>query len=159
MASATTISEPVTEYLERVRELYADIREWMSEEPGVTFSEDEKTRLNEEYTGPYKAPILKVARKQRPFLTFVPKGAYVVGAMGRVEALGPLGSETLVWVEEGGPAIAFRQSAGGDVEVLHGRPLFPGVSQGWAWVDNSRRRLVHLDRKVFLSKVVRALSE
>ncbi|MBM4037006.1 MAG: hypothetical protein FJ290_00710 [Planctomycetes bacterium] len=158
MASTATTNEAVAEYLERVEELYANVREWMSDEPGVEFSEG-KTRLNEEYTGPYAAKVLKVKLNGGKALSFVPKGAYFIGARGHLDVSGPLWRETLVWVDEDGPAIAFKETAEGQVEVLQGRPMYPGVPRGWAWVDNSHRRLVHLDRKVFFRKLLRALTE
>ena len=158
MASTATRNGTIREYLKRVEELYGSVRDWMSDRPGIKFLRGE-TRLNEQYSGPYKARVLKVAQAGGPAFTFVPKGAYSIGDRGQVDVEGPLGSESLVWVEEGAPGIAFRELADGRIESLRGRPMFPGVPEGWAWVDSARRRLVHLDRDVFLKDVIGSLSE
>ena len=50
---------------------------------------------------------------------------------------------------EGGPSIGFRFSRGVPAEQVRGRALFPGVEEGWAWVDEGRRTLLHLDRRTF----------
>ncbi|MBM4032886.1 MAG: hypothetical protein FJ291_14015 [Planctomycetes bacterium] len=158
MASTATTNEFVAEYLEHLEELYANVREWMADQPGVEFSEG-RTRLNEEYGGRYTAKVLKVKLNGGKGLTFVPKGAYFIGARGHVDVSGRVWCETLVWVDKDGPAIGYKETAEGHAEVLQGRPMYPGVPRGWAWVDDWHGCLVHLNRKTFLHKLLKALTE
>ena len=148
----------INEYLGRLRQLYESVREWMLDaEPDVQFRETE-TELNEEWTGPYRAPSLVMVRGAGFDLRFMPQGLYMLGGRGRVDVRSRLGSEMIMWVEEGGPAIASWVSDEGRLEESTGRPMFPGVPEGWAWVDDSRRQLLHLDRGVFVEEIVRRLS-
>lgn len=56
-----------------------------------------------------------------------------------------------MWVRSGGPAIGFKFSRGADEapDELSGRSMFPGIAEGWAWSDEDRGQLVHLDLPVF----------
>lgn len=146
----------VQTYLQRVDQLYADIRNWISAlEPTAHFSETE-IELDEEATGPYKAKSLDIARPGCPSLRFIPQGRYMVGAEGGVDMRSRLGREVLVWVRAGGPAVGFRFSkdAGQAPEELIGRPMFPGIAEGWAWSDEDRGDLLHLDLAVFRDRIL-----
>lgn len=159
MTTTMTATDAVAEYLERLEDLYCQVREWLeAEEPTPTFRLSD-VALNEELVGRYKAKRLEVTRSDGLKVTFLPKGLCVVGARGRVDVAGPLGPEILVWVEEGGPALGFREGDEGSIEMVSGRPMYPGLAEGWAWVDNAGTRLRHFDRDVFLERVVRSLSE
>ena len=146
----------VQTYLRRVQQLYADVREWMTAlEPDVQISES-PVNLVEQATGPYEAKSLEIARPGRASIRLVPRGRYMVGAEGRVEVRSRFGRETLVWVRTGGPAIGFRPSTkeGEILEELVGRPMFPGIAEGWAWSDDDRLELKHLDCAVFCNQVL-----
>ena len=158
MTASVNVDAGIKEYLGRVRKLYGSVREWaLGIEGDVQFRETE-IELNEEFTGPYRVPSLEVVRGAGPDLRLMPRGIYMLGGRGRVRVQSRLGSEMIVWVEEGGPGIAFQVAAGGRVQESTGRPMFPGVPEGWAWVDDAGRQLVHLDRDVFVEKIVGRLS-
>jgi hypothetical protein len=156
MAVQTDPRTNVNTYLLRVAELYADVRTWMASlEPSSQFSEID-VELNEEVTGSYKAKTLEVTRTGRPSIQLVPRGRYMIGAEGRVDVQSHLGREVLVWVRAGGPAVGFQFSSGGGraPEELLGRQMFPGVAEGWAWSDEDRRELLHLDLAVFRDRIL-----
>lgn len=151
MAAGTIATENVRNYLQRVDRLYADVRDWMTAlEPDAQFSET-TVELDEMATGPYEAKCLEIARSGKPALRLVPRGRYMLGAEGMVEAYGLLGREILVWVRAGAPALGFRfSSANGEgPEEVYGDPMFPGVAEGWAWNDEEGGELLHLDPTVF----------
>ena len=159
MAAQAIAITNVQTYLQRVRQLYDDVRGWMTAlEPNSQFSETE-IELDEEATGPYKAKRLEIARTGRPALRFGPRGRYMVGAEGRVDVQSDLGRETLVWVGAGGPAVGFRFSPGsGEApEELTGPPMFPGIAEGWAWSDEDHAQLVHLDFAVFRDRILNSI--
>jgi hypothetical protein len=146
----------VDTYLQRVDQLYGDLRKWMAVlEPNAQFSET-VIQLAEEATGSYEAKSLEIARPGRPALRFIPHGRYMVGAEGSVDVRSRLGREILVWVRAGGPAVGFRFSPGsGEApEELSGRPMFPGIAEGWAWSDEDRGELKHLDLEVFRDHIL-----
>ena len=158
MVSQDKTAEDVRRYASRLRELYDQVKQWIAEsEPDARFSES-AVQQNEEISGPYTVASLEVGRKAGPALRFVPRGMYMIGAQGRVDVKSRLGSETLVWVAAGGPAIHFRITVGGVTEPeVAGRPLFPDVEEGWAWVDPGRRRLLHLDGEVFRTQILESI--
>jgi hypothetical protein len=80
----------------------------------------------------------------------------MIGALGLVEVRSRLGRETLVWVMEGGPAVAFRDPPdGGPVpDELLGDAMFPGIVEGWAWADGDWPALEHLDLSVFRHRIL-----
>lgn len=156
MAAQAVAIANVQTYLQRVDRLYADVRRWMSAlEPDAQFSETQ-IDVVEEATGPYKAKSLEIARPGRPALRLIPRGRYVLGAEGRVDVRSRLGPEVLVWVREGGPAVGFRFAPGTAEapEELSGRPMFPGIAEGWAWSDEDRGELKHLDQSVFRDRIL-----
>ena len=156
MATQTIAIANVTTYLQRIERLYSDVRNWMAAlEPSAQFSET-PIELVEEATGPYQAKSLEIARPSRPALRLIPQGRYVIGAEGRVDVRGRLGREILMWVRAGGPAVGFRSSPGNGkiLEELIGPPMFPGIAEGWAWSDEDRGELKHLDKDVFRDDIL-----
>ena len=159
MAATMTQTDVVSEFQERLRELYENVKEWIrEEEPKAKFTES-SVELNEQFTGRYKAKSLTVIRPGQDALTFTPKAATVIGARGWVEVRSGWGYEDLFWVYPGGALIGFEESADGGVLVSPGHRLYPGVPEGWAWDDGEKMRLRHLTRDVFLKHVLRRLSE
>jgi hypothetical protein len=159
MGAQALATANVQAYLQRVRQLYDDVSNWMTTlETNSKFSETE-IELSEEATGPYKATILEIARPGRPAIQLVPRGRYMVGAEGRVDVQSGLGREILVWVQAGGPAVGFRFSPGsGEApEELSGDAMFPGIVEGWAWSDEDRRELLHLDLAVFRDRILNSI--
>jgi len=159
MAAQAVALANVQTYLNRIEQLYAQIRDWMAVlEPNVRFSETVVV-LDEGATGGYEAKSLEVVRSGKPALRLVPRGRYMVGAEGRVDVRSRLGRETLVWVREGGPAVGFRFLPGdGPVpEEVRGQAMFPGIAEGWAWVDEAGRSLRHLDLGVFRDRILSSL--
>ena len=159
MAAQAVAVANVDAYLRRVDQLFADVRNWMTAlEPDAQFTET-RIDLVEEATGPYKAKSLDIARPGRPALRLVPRGRYMIGAEGRVDVRSRLGSEILVWVRAGGPAVGFRASprVGEPPEELSGRAMFPGIAEGWAWSDEDRGELRHLDQAIFRDHILNSI--
>ena len=152
----TVVIENVQIYLDRVKQLYADVGNWITAmEPNAQLLESE-IELVEEFTGAYKAKSLEIARPGRPALRLIPHGRYTVGAEGRVDVRSRLGREILVWVQAGAPAVGFRPStrSGEAPEELFGRSMFPGIVAGWAWSDEDRGELKHLDCDLFRDRIL-----
>lgn len=161
MAAQAIAMANVHTYLQRVDQLYVDVRNWMAAlAPNAQFSETE-IELAEEATGAYKAKTLEIARPGWPALSLIPRGRYMVGAEGRVDVRSWLGHEILVWVRTGGPALGFRflPGSGEAPEELYGQPMFPGIAEGWAWDDEDRGALLHLDLAVFRDRILKSIGD
>ena len=144
----------VTEFLARLELLYADAQRWL---PAARFSRS-VVELDEMATGPYTAPVLEVTRPDAGPLRFVPRARYMLGGSGMVDLESNLGSETLVWVLAGAPEVGFKFPDGTPPIEVIGAPTRPALPAGWVWVDGHHHDLVHLNRDVFLNRVVDTLS-
>jgi hypothetical protein len=161
MAAQAVAKANVDTYLHRVDQLYDEVRIWMTAlEPNAKFFETE-TELDEEATGPYKAKCLEIARPGRQALHLIPRGRYMIGAEGLVDVRSRLGREVLVWVRAGGPAVGFKFSRGtGEApEELSGRCMFPGIAEGWAWSNEDRVEVLHLDLSVFRDRILSSIGD
>ena len=159
MLTANQIHAEVDQYRVHLNELYGEVRRWVGNRyANATFSET-KVNLSEEATGLYEALSLGVAVPGRPAVRLVPRGIFMVGAHGRVDARSRLGREVLVWLEPGGPSLRISTRPADEVEHVITQPLFPNVPEGWAWSDPARNQVQHLDENVFWDRLFGPLTE
>lgn len=156
--ATTTPRNPAVEialYEQRLNDLYNLVEAAIkSVEPAASFVRSTPVQIDEQLTGPYTVTSLEVAIPGKPAIRFVPKGIYNIGARGRVDARSRLGTEVLAWVEEGGQALKTNgREADSEIESAT-RPVFPGVPEGWAWMDNQHVELVALTEQTFLDRVL-----
>ncbi len=159
MLTADLATEQVQVYRDRLNELYCQVRGWVADRrPGTTFSES-TVALSEESTGAYGAVSLDFVYADAGGIRLIPRGIFMVGAQGRVDVRSKLGRQMLVWVRSEGPSVttAVADSASTSDEIAISRPLFPDVPQGWAWTDDRRNRLVHLNEAIFWDHVMASL--
>ena len=153
--AAPELTRPdVTGFLGRLEQLYADVQRWL---PAARFGRS-TVHLSEMATGPYVAPVLEVTQTDAGPLRFVPRARYMLDGSGMVDLESNLGSEILFWSLPGMPAIGHRFPEGAPPYEVLGDPLRPGLPEGWAWADASHLDVLHLDRDVFLHRVVATLS-
>jgi len=160
MPETLGMQKEVEQYRSRLGDLYSTIKRWLqTREPDAALSES-RVDLVEEAAGPYHVKSLELARPGKPAIRFIPRGIFVVGAHGRVDAHSRLGREILVWVAKGGPALRTEVSVAGQKEIEQiTRSLYPGVDEGWAWADEQHQKLSHLTEEVFWDKIIASLSE
>lgn len=159
MPNVAGTQEEIDQYLSRLRDLYASVKEWVrADEPQATFAET-SVDLAEEFTGPYKAGSLEIARPGGIAVRLIPRGIFMVGAHGRVDARSRLGREILVWVETDSSHIHVRVGQGDRTLEQVTRPLYAEVEEGWAWADEQGCSLLHLTGEVFQGRVMGSLSE
>src|ERR1041384_6685679 len=110
------------EYLEYLRQLYSDVRDWV---PGKRFEvSQDTTSLNEVAVGRYQAPVLQISERDRGRIaTLAPKGAWIIGARGRVDLIGPMDVQPILYLSAGGPTIKTTTSVGGEVLEHNTRPF------------------------------------
>ena len=84
--------------------------------------------------------------------------ADVAEYLARIEQLY---ADVQAWVSAFEPQDRFSRT---EIELLEQhtgpveRPLYPGVPDGWAWADEARNRLVHLEPVVFRNAVLETMS-
>jgi len=140
MATATTTEQQRDEYLRRVGDLYETIIEWLKAlDPRATISTENVT-ITEEAVSPYEAKSLLIQRPGRKPVRLIPRGRWIIGAEGRVDLKSDLGSETLVYVAEGGPQITIQEisESGRILEPGKLKPIAQDVAEGWVYVQNRR---------------------
>jgi hypothetical protein len=146
-------------YRDHLDSLYALVeRAVLSSDPGATFHRTPVDR-NEEEVGPYEVSSLEISRPGKTAVCLVPRGIFVVGALGRVDARSRLGREVLMWMQPGGPALHGTGREGEQVVEQFTRPLYPSVREGWAWEDEHGNQLLPLTEDVLLNKVLANLTE
>jgi len=159
MPNTADIKEEINQYLSRLSDLYASVTAWVrAAEPGAQFTRP-RVELAEELTGQYSVESLEIARPGKIAVRLIPRGIFMVGAHGRVDARSRLGREILVWIERGGAHIHIQADEGGKMleHVMH--PLYSEVEEGWAWENEQALSLLHLTEEVFRDNVLARLSE
>jgi hypothetical protein len=126
------------EYLEHVAALYSRVREWLRGFAPDAQIETERITLREEPIEPYPAEILVINRPHYKTVRLIPRGRWIIGAEGRVDMKSDLGTETLVYVTDGGPAIKFETlTENGKVLDRGEHRLAPeDVAEGWVFLQN-----------------------
>lgn len=137
MAVEKTNEEMRDEYLSRVSTLFEQAKLWTGKfDPEATFLK-ETIEIKEEPVGSYQTNVLVINRPDREPIRLLPRGYRIIGAEGRVDLKSALGTETLVYVLEGGPAIRFSmETENGKILDEDPVPVIEEVSEGWALIQN-----------------------
>lgn len=139
------------EYLKRVEDLWEIIGGWLSQLDPTARVDTEEVTIREEPVGEYTAQSLVIKRKDYKDVRLIPRGLSIIGAEGRVDMKSDLGTETLVYVREGGPQVSFRcLTESGELLMKDERPLGKDVAEGWVYVQNRQLGLLPtLDADLF----------
>ena len=137
MADERTHEQMRDEYLSRVASLFNQAKEWTAQfDPEATFPQEEIITIKEEPVDAYKANVLVISRPDRKPVRLIPRGCWIIGAQGRVDMKSDLGTETLVYVLDGGPTIQWQTENGKVLEEGKPRPFSKDVKEGWALIQN-----------------------
>jgi hypothetical protein len=139
----------ISQYIERLQNLYDDIRLW-SRGQGLDITREEE-RLLEQDLGTYSAPALKITCSGKFVASVKPIGANVIGASGRVDIIGRLDKDSLVYLQTG-PHLTINTSTDGEIIERSSKPFFKGVTDdGWYRIEEKRLgRARLLDQELFL---------
>jgi hypothetical protein len=139
------------EYISRLNALYSEVVEWIKD-ADLKVSHGQ-TEIREEIPGSYDAPTLTITdEKGNKVADLLPVGAWVIGAEGRVDLVGLMDRDSLVYLREGGPHIKTTESVETGDAGEWSRPLFRGVDRpGWYWIEDKRLgRARPVTRQMFL---------
>lgn len=133
-------------YLERVEQLYTDIRTWLADENLNLKVVNTRVDILEQMAA-YQVTGLSVRTQAGKVLADIkPAGALVIVAEGRVEVKGSLGTEHLLYMLKPRPEL--------------GKPLYKGLNQdAWYWIQDSYRNRAHCLEKKRLLELITLVSD
>ncbi|KHD06396.1 hypothetical protein PN36_24675 [Candidatus Thiomargarita nelsonii] len=131
-------------YVERLEQLYTDIRVWLAKEnllvidTGIDILEQMAT---------YQVTGLSVQTQAGKVLAEIqPAAASVIVAEGRIDVVGWLGTEYLLYMLKPRPEL--------------GKPLYKGLNQdAWYWIEDSYRNRAHRLEKSLLLELITLVSD
>ena len=148
----TNIGSKQKEYISKIEQLYSEIEKWIEQKSFV--AQKGEVEINEEVPGRYKAPALSIQDQEGEQIAELrPVGAWIIGAEGRVDIVGLLDRNSLVYMKPGGPHISTSVTVAQEkTRKQQSKPLFKGVEQaGWYWIESKRRgRACLLTEQLFL---------
>jgi hypothetical protein len=125
-----------TQYAERLRSLYTQIREWLGEEHYV-FEQSEIT-LEQMMIGEYTAPTMVIRNKGSHSIvaSLEPVGALIIAAAGRVDIQGDIDSDYLLYLTPSSgiylkTAIKGTHQSEGYEETVNLTPYREVPAEGW----------------------------
>jgi hypothetical protein len=117
-------------YLARVNQLFDNIQLWLQDRQELQIKQGE-VEIGEDLTGFYLAPTLIVSGPEEQLAEFKPEGACIMDAEGRIDVLGWLGIEYVIYMVNDGP-------------FLGGKKVFKDIdADGWYWVENNLKNKAH----------------
>lgn len=136
-------------YIQRVTALIAEAAEWCRDHGLET--ERKPYTVREERTGSYDAPALYVSRNGVSVAKVIPRGSRIIAAYGRVDIVGILATQALLYYVGKGPEFKSTSTAGGKTVSTTTAPMLHGVDgDGWYWIESSVRRAKRVDESLFL---------
>jgi hypothetical protein len=150
---ATAESRPRTDaraqvgiYQKRLGQLFEQICEWLKG-TGIRLKEAQIS-LDEGFPESYRAKALELVDSGKVIVKVTPAGFRIIGAEGRVDFVGTLDTQSVIYLVNGGPALP---AASGSDGTVRKRPLYSGVKgSGWYWIENARLgRAKRLTRQLF----------
>lgn len=137
-------------FLRKVEILLGNIEKWSAEQ-GLTSTRSEIT-ITEEAPGSYTAQKLSLKNTSGEHLAeIVPVGAWILGANGRVDIIGPHDEAILVDLNVGGPTIT-TTTVMDDRTEKHTKQFYRGIDEaGWYWIESKVSSKGHkLSKDLFL---------
>ncbi len=113
--------------------------------------QETKVDITEEQIEKFRAPGLRLLDEDgRTIVAVQPVGTKIIGADGRVDFIGDIGRESVIWLREAGASAISRGTRGEESGILFAS-IYRGVTKGgWYWIeDRMRSRANFLDRNVF----------
>lgn len=146
-------------FRDSVYALFDDIQSWIS--PSSLKAIKEETELVEENSGKYKIDKLTLKdKKGNTIAEFIPYGAYVIGANGRIDLNGTIGRAIIVNLEKGGPSYSQKIIEGKKIVSSKSTSFYKGVDKdGWYWIENRiLGKAFYLDKELFID-LIREVSD
>ncbi len=127
-------------YLTRVNQLFDNVKLWLKDKQELQIQQGE-VKIGEDLTGFYMAPTLVITNPKEQLAEFKPEGACIMDSEGRIDVLGWLSIEYVIYMVNGGP-------------ILAGKKMFKDIeNDGWYWVENNLKNKAHFMNQVNFIKL------
>ncbi len=127
-------------YLNRVNQLFGNIKNWLKDEARV---EQQEIEITEKFTGTYTVPSLSISTQTGQALAEIkPRGAYVILAEGLVDVEGGFGREHLTYMVDGGPD-SHKANPQNPVQIFTEQMFKDIDDDGWYWIEETTDEKVH----------------
>jgi len=136
--------QQIFKYIERIEQLYTEIRTSLTEKNLVVI----ETRVSIlEQIADYKVTGLLIQTQAGKTLAEIkPAAASIIVAEGRIDVVGWLGTEYLLYMLKPRPEL--------------GTPLYKGITQdAWYWIEDSYRNRAHRLEKDLLLELITLVSD
>jgi hypothetical protein len=143
-------------YLQRVEQLYANIKDWLKDEQLVLVPTDLEII---DTLGSYKSTLLTIKTPTGKTLAeFNPRGASINLAEGLINIEGWLGSEYLAYMVDGGPCLVKLNTD--EKNKWTKEPYYSSMSvDGWYWMDGTQKDSAHIVDKALLLMLIFHVSD
>jgi hypothetical protein len=151
VAEKDTIIAEITWFNAQIARLDEMFIQWLKEDGRDVQNSERKITKQEEMSGEYTTSEYELIVDNALKITLVPYGIWIVAAQGRIDIVGPSGSEKLVYLKKGGPATVVEISSGSYPGKNVHRQFNTIDEDGWYWYDDSIiRKATKLGKEVFL---------
>jgi hypothetical protein len=136
-------------FLDRTRAFFDDVDHWIIDDHRLR-ADRRPYPVPKDYGGG-NSQILSLFADGAFLAEFVPAGAFVVGARGRIDVRGRVDQAVLLYLEGPGESRVTMTDDAGNVAFNIAAPLFSGVTgPGWYWVGSGDPRAATLvDERAF----------
>jgi hypothetical protein len=143
----------LNDFFKKLATLYLDVANWVHLKNLKV--ERDTIELNEEAFGKYTVEKCSVVNSDgKRIAELLPVGASIIGAKYRVDLIGLIDQEILVYYDEGGPRMKGGVFVGDriDTNEMSTFKIYRGVDEaGWYWIESQRlSRAYKVDQKLFL---------
>jgi hypothetical protein len=126
--------------------------QWLKKDGRDVQNSERKITKQEGISGEYTTSENELIVDNVLKITLVPYGIWIIAAQGRIDIVGPSGSEKLVYLKKGDSATVGEMSS----VFYHSKNVhhqFNNIAEdGWYWYDdNGIRKMIKLRKKVFVS--------
>jgi hypothetical protein len=113
------VVDEIQDWEHRVSQLYRDVRAWLSEQHSFRYEENRTVTMSEELMRKFAVPdrelrVLDVISNEKVLISFVPRGLWLIGSWGRVDAITPEGTAILVAIRHDDETFEWRVTSSGD---------------------------------------------
>src|SRR5260370_21474609 len=116
-------------YQKRLDQLFKQIREWLKG-TGIRLKETQIS-IDEGFPNSYKAKALDLVDSGKLIGKVTPAGFRIIGAEGRVDFVGTLDTQSVIYLVNGGPPVP---PASRSPRIVRKRPLYSFVKgPRWVW--------------------------
>ncbi|MGB9618607.1 MAG: hypothetical protein ACP5M0_15075 [Desulfomonilaceae bacterium] len=141
----------IEDYRQSLEQLYSEVRSWVEAESYNT--QEELIELDEPRAGRYQVPKLTIRNSSGKALAeLVPVGAWIIGADWRVDVVGHMQNEVLVYWRSGAPELDIPEPENG---AKRKERLFKGADkEGWYWIEDKKfGRARPVDKELLLDLI------